>query len=138
MRMKLIAGASILALHCSVSDDAPAAGAATPESALEKFGDEVKQDLSNVGKAISTEAAVLIAKAESGYDWVKSELAKLEPTVAADLDAAVEEVIQDFISGKSEAVTVADLLTVLYRDGADIVAKVDSDLLAAYVALVKP
>lgn len=132
------------ALFCSASPDQPpvvTAGtpaATPPETAFDKFKDEVAADIAEVKTDISNEAAVLIGKAEDGYDWLKTELAKLEPTVAKDFDAAVTTVINDLVAGDTAGATVANILTVLARDGADVLAAVGSDVAAAYVALVAP
>lgn len=83
----------------------------------------------------STETTI-VQDAEAAYAWLKAELAKLEPTVAADLKAAVQEAVKDVLeNGDGLTVTVADVLDVLARDGEEILAQVKSDVVSAVVGL---
>lgn len=82
----------------------------------------------------------LIQDAEAAGAWLLAELKALAPEVLSDLKAAVAAAAQEAISGAGAGNTVADTLTILARDGADILAQVKSEVVSAVVGLttVKP
>ena len=105
---------------------------ATPTAAAESIGSEIETDLKNF---VSTAETVLTDDMEAAWSWLKSELAALEPTVLADLKAAVASAAVTVASGATTGSVVADTLTQLSSDGAAVLASVKSSVVQAVVGL---
>lgn len=96
-------------------------------------------ELGTIGNAVKAFVAnaetTLEADANLAWDWLKLELAKIEPTILAQVKAAINEVAVDLESGETAGVAMADVLTVLARDGIQDVMAVKTDVLNALIGL---
>lgn len=97
--------------------------------------DDINTDIANVKAFVQREETVLEQDAQDAYAWLKSELAALEPTVVADLKAAVSAAVTEARAGATGGSILADSLTILARDGLDILYSVKTDVLNAVVGL---
>lgn len=97
---------------------------------------DVSNDLANAKAWIQREETVLAQDADDAYNWLKAELLALEPEVAAMLKAAVGAAVQEALgNGATLGTVVADTLTILARDGAQVLAQVKSEVVTAVVGL---
>jgi hypothetical protein len=104
----------------------------TPTAAAESIGQEIVADAKSF---IANTETVLTDDLEAAWAWLKSELAALEPTVLADLKAAVASAATTVASGATTGSVVADTLTQLSNDGAAVLAQVKSSVVQAVVGL---
>jgi hypothetical protein len=105
---------------------------ANPATVAQSIGSEIVAD----GEAfIQSVETTLAADAEAAWSWLKAELAALEPTVLADLKAAVTVAATEALSTGSSGSIVTDTLNILARDGQAVLAKVKSDVITATVGL---
>jgi hypothetical protein len=105
---------------------------ATPAAAAQSIISQVETDATTF---IENTETVLAQDMEAAWTWVKAELAALEPTVLADLKAAVQLAVTTALSGASSGSVVADTLTALAADGASVLSQVKSSVVQAVVGL---
>ncbi len=107
-------------------------GVATRDS----ISDDIQKAETNVVAFIHNVETDLITDAQAAWVWLQGELSALEPTVLADLKSAVSSAAKEAVSGTASAGgIVADTLTILARDGLDVLSKVKSDVITAVVGL---
>lgn len=105
---------------------------ANPAAVAQSIGSEILAD----GKAFIQSAETTIAvDAEAAWNWLKAELASLEPVVLADLKAAVAAAASEALSAGTTGSVVTDTLNILARDGQAVLAQVKSDVITATVGL---
>lgn len=100
--------------------------------AAESIGQEIVGDVKAFIQNTETE---LSADLEAAWIWLKNELAALEPTVLADLKAAVAAAFEDALSSGTSGSVVTDTLNVLARDGQAILSQVKTDVVTAVVGM---
>lgn len=98
------------------------------ESILEEVGEEVKAFIQNA-------ETTLLEDVQAAGAWLKNELEALAPEIVADLKAAVSSAVKEVAAGTSAGDTVANVLTILARDGVAVLAQVKSDVVTAVVGL---
>lgn len=99
--------------------------------------DDVQELKEAAGAFIHDAEKSLEDAATAGWHWLQNELAKLTDEVKTDLKAALVQAAGD---DKPIGEVVADTLTILARDGMDLVEQVGSDVIEALAGLttVKP
>lgn len=96
----------------------------------------IEQEAVADGKAfIATAEADVKAIASASWNWLLAELEKIEPTVLAQVKSAINEVATDLEEGETAGVALADVLTVLARDGLEDVMAIKTDVLSALIGL---
>lgn len=108
----------------------------TTGQAVSAFQTDLSSDITAVKLWIQNAETTVVVDVENAYNWLKTELAALEPTVAADLKAAVNAALNDAVAGGSTLGTiVADTLDILANDGTGILSKVKSNVVTTLIGL---
>lgn len=108
----------------------------TTGQAISAFQTDLSSDITAVKLWIQNAGTTVVVDVENAYNWLKTELAALEPTVAADLKAAVNAALNDAVAGGSTLGTVvADTLDILANDGTGILSKVKSNVVTTLIGL---
>lgn len=106
----------------------------------ESLGEEIQkieQEAIAGAKAFVANAGTdLVTDAQAGWVWLMGEIQKIEPVVLGQLKGAIQEIAEDFEKGESEGVVMADVLTVLARDGLDDALAIKTDVIQGIVGLV--
>jgi hypothetical protein len=96
---------------------------------IAEIEDAAKAFIAEIGTDIRDDAL-------RAFEWLKDEVAALEPQIRLDLKDAIRQAVMDATSGAGTTGSiVADTLTILARDGGEVVNKVKSDVLTALVGL---